>query len=192
MRLQIPDDLFQSILPDIPVRILRALAEVESNGKGWENDRPKIRFENHLFLDKCPDALGTFFVDRGVKRWTNHQFMTDEGIKFTHESQETELKALNLAKNICFEAAFESISIGTFQLHTMHYKEIGFPSAFLMYAFMSESPERELEVLRKFIQITPGLKEALVAEDLEAIHQIWNSGNQAWLDRLKYVWSKLG
>lgn len=180
---------------DIPLRVLQALAMVESSGNGWENDENgnleiKIRFENHIFLSKCVEGKSTFFV--GNPSWTDHTMLSEDGLVFVHESQQTERKALKLAASICPTAAYEAISIGTFQLHAMNYKVIGFPFPSLMLSYMSESPEREMEVFKRYLRQTPALYHAMVAQDLDEIAYFWNPHNEAWKSRFEEAWNSLG
>jgi len=181
--------LFSQILPTIDPKLLQAIALVESDGDGWENGRPKIRFENHLFLEACEAANSYFSV--GSPSWTEHKVWLAGVWTDVHESQANEYQALTIAKELCFAQAYESISIGTFQLHTVNYRLIGFRSAFLMYAFMSESPERELEVLQVFIRKNRTLEQAMLNHDFHAIAQVWNSGSPTWEQEFRLAYANL-
>lgn len=172
------NQLYQTLVPDISSIVLQAIAEIESSGEGWENNQIKIRFENHLFLSDCPQASNTFLV--GNPSHYDHKVLTNEGLEWVHESQRTERIALNIAANICPTAAFAALSVGTYQLSLQHYKAIGFPFPSLMLSFVSESPERELEVLKRFLKLNPTLYQAMVNEDLDTIISIWNPYNEYW------------
>jgi len=183
------NQLYQTLIPDISPIILQAIAEIESSGEGWENNQIKVRFENHLFLSDCPEASNTFFV--GIPSHYDHKVLTDEGLEWVHESQRTERKALGIAANICPTAAFAALSVGTYQLSLQHYKKIGFPFPSLMLSFLSESPERELEVFKRFLKLNPELYQAMVNEDLDTIISIWNPHNEYWGIEFKKTYGRL-
>ena len=174
---------------DIDPNILHAIAQVESDGNGWENKRIKIRFETHIFLTNCPAAKEVFKVENPSH--LKHYFYEDYKWKFVHESQVNELRALDIAKQFCFSEAYNSLSIGTYQLNTINYQNIGFPSGFLMYVYMSESPERELEVLQKFIKSNKRLYQAMIDKNLETIAFYWNPYNETWLKEFVAEYTKL-
>ncbi len=174
---------------DIDTDIIAAIGMVESDGVGWLNDKIKIRFENHIFLANCPEARKYFLA--GEPSYSNHFFLNDEKWVFTHTSQKSEHQALDLAKTLCFTEAFNSISIGTFQLHTVNHTNIGFPSGFLMYAYMSESQEREIEIFSLFVKKNKPLYQAMKDKNLEDIAFYWNPHNPFWLDEFIKAYEQL-
>lgn len=178
--------LCENVLPEIPITILQALAEVESSGNGWKNDRIKVRFEQPHFLLNCPEAKDTFFVNGDT-----HTFLTDGGLIYTHDSQDTEYQALKLATSICPMQSYKYISIGTWQIFGIHYSEIGFPLPSLLWSYMSESQERECQILKRYIQIKPELKKAMVNEDLDKIAELYNPHNPYWKQSFMFEYNKL-
>lgn len=175
--------LCQNVLPELSQRVLYALAQTESNSEGFVGNRVKIRFENHVFLSLCEDAKNTFFT--GENSWENHTFLTNEGIKFVHQDQDTEYEALKIASEICTKAAYMSISVGIFQIHSSNYQIVGFPEPFpSLFLSFHESDEKACYVLKKYLQRTPALFDAFVTEDLETISYYWNH-NPVWLERFK-------
>lgn len=189
----ITNTLFQNILEstfyNIDKDILYAIAQVESDGNGWEDDRIKIRFETHVFLNMCPDAINHFRLYE--PNWDNHYYYFDNEWKYVHESQSNERQALDIAKQFCFQNAYNSISVGTYQINTINYKNIGFPSGFLMYAYMGESPEREIEVLHKMINKNKRLEQAMIDKNLETIAYYWNPYNNIWKEEFIKEYNKI-
>lgn len=180
--------LCESILPEIPTRVLWALAQVESSGEGFQDNRIKIRFETHLFLSMVPEANDKFRV--GSPLWLEHEFLLEGVWTDVHQSQTTEYKALELASSISAFHAYQVLSIGAFQINTSNYVQLGFPRPFpsLMMAFAGESDERYCQVAKKYIESIPDLHTAFVNEDLATIASYWNNDNQLWLDRLRLAY----
>lgn len=175
--------LCQNVLPELSQRVLYALAQTESNLEGFVGNRVKIRFENHIFLNLCEDAKNTFFT--GENSWENHTFLTNEGIKFVHQNQDTEYEALKIASEICAKEAHMSISVGIFQIHSSNYQIIGFPEPFpSLFLSFHESDEKSCYVLKKFLKNQPLLYKAFVEEDLYTIAYYWNR-NPIWLEKFK-------
>ena len=175
--------LCENVLPEFSQRVLYALAQTESNGQGFVNNRVKIRFENHIFLSLCPEAKDTFFT--GEIPWENHTFLTNGGIKFVHRDQDTEYKALKLASEICIQAAYKSISVGIFQIHSSNYQIVGFPEPFpSLFLSFHESDEKACYVLKKYLKQQPELYQAFITEDLDTIAFYWNQ-NPIWLKRFR-------
>lgn len=181
----------QSVLPEIPTRVLLALADVESSGEGFENNRIKIRFEAHQFLSLFPAARESFRVGEPI--WLNQEFLLDGVWTDVHASQETEYQALSLAASISAFHAYQALSIGAFQINTSNYVQLGFPKPFpsLMLAWSGESDERYCQVVKKYIESIPDLHQAMIDEDLETIAYYWNNNNQLWLSRLKAAYWKI-
>lgn len=167
----------QSLEQDIDSNLILALANIESNNNGFEENRMKIRLENHLLVQDCSIASKTFSFDRKAN-WKNHYFTDELGNKlFTHKNQENEYKALSIAKFLCGDISYNSISMGMFQMLGKNYKEYGFPNSALMYSFLSESTERQLQVFFMYLNKNQELKQAFMNKDFNSIAKIWNSGN---------------
>ncbi len=185
-------ELCQNILPEVPTRILQALAIVESSGEGFVDNRVKIRFEAHLYLERVPEASERFWI--GTPVWLEQYFLNDSGVWINvHESQQTEYQALKIASDINSVEAHKVLSIGMFQINSMSYAELGFPAAFpsLMLSWMGESQEHDCKILKKYISIKPGLKQALIDADFETIGRIWNNGNRFWISKLEDVYTSI-
>lgn len=179
------------VYEDIDPLLLHALANIESDGQGFQNDRIKIRLENHILVARCETAKHTFKYNLS-DTWRNHTFRSNDGtIKNSHTSQENEYEALAIANFLCSDYAYQSMSMGVFQLMGFHFKTIGFNSAKLMYEYMSESPEREMQVFSRFLLKNERLYTAFIEQDFMTIALIWNSQQPNFAERLESEYTTL-
>lgn len=176
---------YQEELNEIDPVLILALAHIETGGNGFQNDRMVIRLENHVLVAKCPLASSTF-VYNPSEHWKDHYYKNSLSNEwhFTHNNQNSEYDALSVAKFLCGDSAYESVSMGMFQIMGIHYKKLGFPSAELMYSFMSESPERQIQVFNIMISKNSALRRAFQEYDYQTIQTIWNSGQKDFADKL--------
>lgn len=108
-------------LGDIDIKRMKAVASVESGGSGWfTSGLPKILYERHYFYRLTSDAI------RKLSGWfigpTGGGYTTDVNNNGINDSWE------KLAEAACKDpdAAFQSISIGKFQVMGSHYKSLGY------------------------------------------------------------------
>lgn len=108
-------------LGDTTTKRIKAVAEVESGGSGWFNSGlPKILYERHYFYRLVPSPfknLRGWFINKVAGDYTS-----DANKNNINDSWE------KLADAACIDpdAAFQSISIGKFQVMGSHYKMLGF------------------------------------------------------------------
>ena len=108
-------------LGDTNTKRIRAVSTVESGGAGWFNSGlPKILYERHYFYRLVSTAtrkLTGWFINAVAGGYT-----TDSNKNNINDSWE------KLADAACInpDAAFQSISIGKFQVMGAHYKMLGY------------------------------------------------------------------
>lgn len=142
----------------IPPAAAVAVLCVESSGKGFANGRMVIRFENHVFWDqwgkKNPEQFRQHFTFDSGKRWTGHRFRTNPSGAWTnsHAGQDSEWKALELARSLNEPAALRSISMGLPQIMGFNHPLIGYDSAREMFDRFSEHERFQILGLFDFIK----------------------------------------
>ena len=127
------------------LRQLAAVAAVESSGSGFDrNGRPKILFERHIF-----------------HRLTGGGFSPApySNAAFGGYSEDSWTKLADAAgKNP--DAAFSSVSWGRFQVMGMHWRRLGYASAYDLAASCIGDEVGHFELLARFIEAN-GLKDEL-------------------------------
>lgn len=128
---------------------IKAVIEVESNGKGYlDNGNPKILFEGHVFWRELKS-----------KRINPEQYLRDHSdILYPHWNKRHyrggmgEYDRLNKAVRIHKECALRSASWGMFQIMGFNYKAAGYDTveAFVKSVYISEA--KQLESFMTFIK----------------------------------------
>lgn len=132
---------------NIEVAAIKAVHEVESNGRGFLNGKIKILFEGHIFWREL--------VKRGIdpnKMLTgNDDILHKSYISPNPRYKLDQHSRLNKAAAINAEAAYSSASYGLFQIMGFHYKAMGFDSAKAFVDFLSVNEANQLEVFGRFL-----------------------------------------
>ncbi|MEA2028443.1 MAG: N-acetylmuramidase family protein [Campylobacterota bacterium] len=131
----------------VNVATVKAVYKVESNGKGFVGDRPKILFEGHIFWRqlKKHDLYPPNYV-RGNEnvlhsRWSRRYYGQNQYAR------------LEKAQKIHKDAALESASWGLFQIMGFHWKSLGYASVQEFVDKMYESEGEQLMAFVRFIQV---------------------------------------
>ena len=136
---------------------LRAVYKVESNGRGFAEDLPKILFEGHVFWRQLknhgrdPQALAGGNADILYPKWTREHY----------GGQAHERDRLRRAEAMHEAAARESASWGLFQIMGYHWQPLGYPSINDFVDSMGRHERDQLEAFCRFMQETKGLVDAL-------------------------------
>jgi len=147
---------------DVELAVIKAVAEVESSGKGFlENGLPKILFEGHWF-SKLTD--GEYDKTHPTISHRNQTY------KYYHLDQ---YDRLNLAKALDVDSALKSASWGKFQILGINYKDAGFDS---VGSFVYTMQLSEGEQLRAFVNLIKswGLSTALRNKDWKKFARRYN------------------
>ncbi|HSD37513.1 MAG TPA: N-acetylmuramidase family protein [Rhodocyclaceae bacterium] len=146
---------------NLEVAIIKAVYKVESNGKGFIGEKPKILFEGHVLWDrlkrkgKNPVQLAVGNESILYPKWTKEHYVGGAG----------EFKRLELAESIDQEAARESASWGLFQIMGYHWQSLGYPSVGNFIDCMSRHESEQLEAFCRFIK-TKKIKDGHSLRDL--------------------------
>lgn len=170
---------------------LEAIAQVESAGFGWFPDgRIKILFEKHWFYKFLPDAARTNAMKSGLARksWISPK---NGGYKDQATAGER-YKLLERAIKIDREAAFKSVSVGTFQIMGFNHGICGHQTAEGMFNAFCEGELYQLSALAGFLT-AKGLLPAIRARDFAKVEAIYNGGglNGTYAKKMREASDKL-
>lgn len=159
------DKLTNEMIKDLANRLgiepalLKAVQIVEAAGRdGFLSDgRPQILFEGHImykeFHKKFPDRDLDYFCKRFstvfYPKWDKSKYFGGLG----------EYKRLELAKEIDEECALKATSWGMFQIMGFNHNLCGCKDVFDFVHKMSESHEKQLELMYYFMNNSGCLKE---------------------------------
>lgn len=146
----------------VPVAAVKAVTEVESNGKGFLSDgRPMILFERHIMRRQL--------VAAGHAMDAVHYNLTDPNIVNSkpggYVGGAGEWDRLARAIEINRPAALESASWGLFQILGMHWKALGYDSIQTFINAMYRSEGDQLDCFVRFVKASPNLLRALRAKN---------------------------
>lgn len=148
---------------DIEVATIRAVYKVESNGKGFVGERPKILFEGHVFWDRLkrkgrnPVQLAVGNESILYPKWTKEHYAGGAG----------EFKRLEAAESIDQAAARESASWGLFQIMGYHWQTLKYESIDDFVTHMARSEGEQLEAFSRFISTKKTPRGATLRDLLE-------------------------
>jgi hypothetical protein len=153
---------------------LEAIAEVESNGFGWFPDgRMKILNEKHWFYKLIDPAKRDKAVNAGLarKNWISPK----KGGYADQATADQRYAVLKAAIALDEEAAFQSISMGRFQIMGFNYHLCGFTSAKNMWVEFLDDEANQLKAFANFL-IGKKLVPAIQAGNFETVETVYNGG----------------
>ncbi len=161
---------------DLELAAVKAVNEVESNGKGFLIDgRPKILFEGHIFwrqLEKAnlnpQDFQNDFTKNVLYKKWTKSHYKGGSG-EYDRLEKAAGISDLPAVRN----AAYSSASWGAFQIMGYHYKSLGYSSIDSFVSKMYEDENKQLEAFGKFLKVN-NLIRHIKNKDWEAFAKGYN------------------
>lgn len=156
---------------DIEVAALRAIAQVESGGAGFDGrGRPKILYERQVF-SRCTTPRGRFDA-------THPDISAPKGYgPGNYGSADQQWPKLARAYGLDADAALKACSWGTFQILGENHKASGFPDVRSFVAEMFASPVGHLRALVRFIRANPAIHRGLKAHDWAAVAKGYNGAN---------------
>lgn len=141
---------------DVELAAIKAVNEIESNGKGFLIDgRPVILFEGHIFwkqLQKAnlnpKDFQNTSTRDILYPTWVKTHYKGGGG-----EYERLEKAAIMSNQAAVHNAAYTSASWGSFQIMGFHYQSLGYATVDLFVSAMYENEGKHLEAFGKFLEV---------------------------------------
>ena len=132
---------------EVELASVKAVYKVESNGRGFVGDSPKILFEGHVFWGRLKDlGLRPETLVRG-----NEDILYPKWTKEHYVGGGAEHGRLARAEALHHEAALESASWGLFQIMGYHWKSLGYESVDQFVQLMGEHESKQLEAFCRFI-----------------------------------------
>lgn len=145
--------------------VVMAFAEVESNGSGYLADgRPTILYEAHIFSAKTGGHWDASHPNISSPSWDRSLYKG--GAK--EYDRLTEASALNV------DVAYQSISVGAFQIMGFNYLAAGYISPMAFYAGMKVSLDNQIAAFTSFCQHDSRLLDAMRRKDWETCARIYN------------------
>jgi len=139
---------------NIELAVIKAVNEIESNGKGFLIDgRPVILFEGHVFWRELvkrnidPNQFVNDFTKNVLyKKWTKKHYLggSKEYSRLEKAAGMSDLQEVH-------DAAYASASWGAFQIMGFHYKTLGYNSVDSFASKMYEDEGKHLEAFGKFL-----------------------------------------
>ena len=125
------------------VAVVKAVAEVESRGGGFNPDgSPKTLFEGHWFYKLTKEPYSKTHPHLSYRRWTR---------KYYGKTWQAEQARLKEAMSLNRAAAIQSASWGVFQIMGFHWKKLGYESIEDFYCQMLESEGKHLDAFVRYV-----------------------------------------
>ncbi|MFW2011392.1 N-acetylmuramidase domain-containing protein [Acinetobacter bereziniae] len=163
--------------------VVRAIAEVESQGEGFldDNIRPKILFERHRMYHYLSLKKGKAYANQMMQKYPNIVNAASGGYK----GGSSEYIRISTAKMIDVECALQSASWGRFQLMGENWKDLGYESVqdFVNQHYQSET--LQFEAFLRYCEWKSGtiknekitLLDALKNHNWHAVFTLYNGSN---------------
>ena len=179
----------------IEVAALKAVYKVESNGKGFIGDEPKILFEGHIFWSRLkklglrPEEYVKGNEDILYPSWTKQFYTGGTG----------ENRRLERAMLIHKDAARESASWGLFQIMGFHWQNLKYASVDEFATLMAQHERNQLDAFCRFVSYTQNgqgktLAQLLAEKDWASFAYSYNGSEyrqNAYDDKLRDNYRKL-
>lgn len=177
----------------IEPELAQAFFTVESGGRSGfcDSGLPLIRFEPHVFAD--PKRMKQFNVlsnqipwtgnssEERKRKWTELGKEKGWGHSSNCKGQSFEFKALEYAKTINEELAYQSISVGIAQVMGFNHNMFGFSSAKQMYQSFASSEEAQIKAFFVYVSKRQGMLEATRSKDFMKMALLYNGKGQEQL-----------
>ena len=137
------------------VAAVKAIAEVESSGRGFQNGRPIIRLEAHWFGKLTGYQYNESHPHISCRAWSPSLAARNQGEAWV---QFEEAAALDEG------AAIQATSWGSFQIMGFHWKALGYESPQAMREAMG-TDEGQLDAFVRFVKADVVLMDALRRHD---------------------------
>lgn len=133
---------------NLEVAAIKAVHEVESNGRGFLNGKIKILFEGHVFWKELQKRnINPVPLQKG-----NEDILYKSYFSPNPYYKLNQYTRLNKALSINEEAAYSAASYGLFQVMGYHYSAMGFDTAKEFVDFLSKNEANQLEIFGRFLK----------------------------------------
>jgi len=178
-------NLLMALSKELGIDMASAIAVigVESGGKGFDDGKVLIRFENHLFYrywgKENEKVYNDHFKFGSGKKWLGHMFRKDpkgEWEKF-HGDQDKEHEVLDFARKLDEELALKSISMGLPQILGSNSKIIGYDSIVEIYDNFNK--DIRFHIFGLFDFLSPRMIKYLRNQEFVNFARYYNGAGQA-------------
>lgn len=181
---------------DFDLRAMKAVAQVESGGSGWDNTGLlKCLYERHYLYRRVNRVMGWNGASGAfLAHPTAGGYSTDIDKDGVNDSWE---KLADATALFGLNTAFECASFGKFQIMGAHWKALGYPSVAEFVYGMTRNEAAHYEAFCRYIVVNK-LSDALNKCDgnpanCTALARGYNGVSQQDYDkRIAAAWSKLG
>jgi len=169
---------------EVEPQVAMAIFLTESGGKGFDNGKMLIRFENHLFYrywgEKNLDEFnkyffGTTFKDHKFRETPEAEWQASHPAK---NQQEVEWKAFEIARKLSETDAINSISMGLPQILGSHYTTIGYDTPLDMFNAFNSDIRYHIIGFFDFIQANADRTTAARTKDFATFAKLYNGTGQ--------------
>lgn len=166
----------------LPLASVYAVNEVESNGKGFlDNRKPVILFERHIMYRQLATPRHADDDPGELKQQAEQLAIANPAIVNPkpggYAGGSTEHQRLSTARLIDDTAALESASWGAFQIMGFHWQRLGYTSVQDFVAAMSADESQQFDAFVRFIETDPALHKALKARKWADFAKLYNGPN---------------
>lgn len=167
---------------NVPVIVIKAIAEVETLGAGYlDNGKPKILFERHRMHFYLTQKFGKNKANDLMSKHPNIVNTKTGG----YHGGIAEHTRLSQAKQIDIECALQSASWGRFQLMGENWKALGYSSVQEFVAQQEQSESLQFEAFLRYCETKSGeidnkdwkLIDALRQENWHVVFSLYNGRN---------------
>lgn len=130
------------------VAVIKAVAEVESSGNGFDSSGHIVMlFEPYIFYKELkrrginPDGYLKKFPTLVSDKWNPKLY----------GPRSEQWNKLQGASNICTSCAYRATSFGMFQVMGNNAEMLGFKDVFGLYYYLRQSEENQLEIFCKYV-----------------------------------------
>lgn len=157
--------------------VIKAVDRVESNGNGFNLDGTlKILYERHIMLRRLKDyGLDTL----ATLASTHMPELVNSKPGGYSSNQKKEYDKLNEAAGLNKVAAYDSVSMGRYQIMGFHAQHLGFKDSLDMFAIFNTHERKQLETFVNFIKQDNVLHRAMISKDWVTFARIYNGPNYA-------------
>lgn len=156
------------------VAVIKAVAKVESNGAGFDNQgKLKVLFEPHIFWKLL--AENKYNPEKFVK---GNEDILYKDYRQDHGIYSIQWQKLNKAKKMNETCALQSASYGMFQIMGFNYKAAGFANVYSMINAFTISEDEQLKGFTGFI-MSGNMAADLRAKDFTSFARKYNGPSYA-------------
>ena len=152
----------------VDVAVVKAIAEVESSGRGLQNGLPIIRLEAHWFGKLTGYEHNDSHPHISCRQWTPALAARNQGEAWQQFDEAAELNE---------SAAIQSTSWGAYQIMGFHWKALGYESTKAMREAMG-TDAGQLDAFVRFVKADRALVDALQRRDWHAFAARYNGLGQ--------------